>query len=305
MKVAVAQVSPLAGKAPTIAKIADFAAQAADKGAELVLFPEALVGGYPRGAAFGAVVGLRTDEGREEFHQYWKDAMDVPSDECSQLGEIAACNKLYLVVGVIERDAATLYCTVLFFSPDGALMGKHRKLMPTGSERLIWGYGNGSTLPVFDTPIGKLGAVICWENYMPLMRAAHYAKGIQLYCAPTADGRDTWLPTVRHIAMEGRCFVLSANQFARKSDYPENYGVSPSDSEAIVSRGGSCIIDPMGNVLAGPDFSGECVLVADVDLAATIRGKYDFDVAGHYSRPDVFELRVNESDTRPVVFNTK
>jgi len=140
---------------------------------------------------------------------------------------------------------------------------------------------------------------------MPLMRAAHYAKGIQLYCAPTADGRDTWLPTVRHIAMEGRCFVLSANQFARKSDYPENYGVSPSDSEAIVSRGGSCIIDPMGNVLAGPDFSGECVLVADVDLAATIRGKYDFDVAGHYSRPDVFELRVNESDTRPVVFNTK
>src|SRR5690606_8082576 len=209
---------------------------------------------------------------------------------------------LQLVVGVIERDAGTLYCTVVFFSAQGQLMGKHRKLMPTGSERLVWGFGNGSTMPVFDTPLGKVGAVICWENYMPLMRTAHYAKGIEIYCAPTADGRDTWLPTMRHVALEGRCFVLSANQFARKSHYPEIHGDVDGGEDSVVSRGGSCIVDPLGNVLAGPDFEGEAVLTASVDLAQIVRGKFDFDATGHYARPDVFRLFVNETDTSPVVF---
>lgn len=301
-KVSVAQLEPVPGTAATLDKVAKFTAHAADEGAKLVLFPEALVGGYPRGAGFGAVVGVRTDAGREEFRRYWDAAIDVPGPAVRRLGEIAAASCVYLVVGVIEREGGTLYCTVLFLGPDGTFLGKHRKLMPTGSERLIWGYGDGATMPVFDTPLGKVGAVVCWENYMPLMRAAHYAKGIQIYCAPTADGRETWLPTMRHIAMEGRCFVLSANQFARKSHYPEIHGELAGGEDTVVSRGGSCIVDPLGNVLAGPNFEGECVLTAEVDLAQITRGKFDFDVTGHYSRPDVFRLLVNETDTSPVVF---
>jgi nitrilase len=207
------------------------------------------------------------------------------------------------VVGVIEREGGTLYCTVLFFGPDGAYLGKHRKLMPTGSERLVWGFGDGSTMPVFDTPLGRMGAVVCWENYMPLMRAAHYAKGIQIYLAPTADGRETWLSTMRHIAMEGRCFVLSCNQYALRSDYPADY-VSELGEEPgkVASRGGSCIVSPLGEVLAGPDFDGETILTADIDLADIARGKFDFDAVGHYARPDVFQLVVNEKPTAAVVF---
>jgi nitrilase len=302
-KVAVAQVSPVQGTAATIEKINQFSRKAAEAGAALILFPEALVGGYPRGSSFGSVIGKRTDEGRDEYRRYWEAAIDVPGEACDAIGQIAARDKLHLVVGVIEREGGTLYCTALFFSPEGVLLGKHRKLMPTGSERLIWGFGNGSTMPVLDTPIGKIGAVICWENYLPLMRAAHYAKGIELYCAPTADGRDTWLPTMRHVAMEGRCFVLSSNQFARRSHYPNIYGDVAEADDEIVSRGGSCIIDPLGNVLAGPDFTGEALLVADVDRHVIAQGKYDLDVTGHYARPDVFSLHVNEADTLPVVFS--
>ena len=148
-------------------------------------------------------------------------------------------------MGVIEREGGTLYCTVLFFAPTGRYLGKHRKLMPTAAERLVWGYGDGSTLPVFATEIGKLGAVICWENYMPLLRTAMYGKGIQIYCAPTADGRDSWLATVRHIACEGRCFVLSCNQFARRRDYPLDFDTAfGDDPETVLSRGGSCIVGP-------------------------------------------------------------
>lgn len=302
-RVAVAQVSPAADTADAIAKIDEFCARAGQAGAGLVLFPEAFVGGYPRGSSFGAVVGARTSEGRDEFRRYWEAAIDVPGPACASMGKIAAQHALYLVTGVIERHGGTLYCTVLFFAPDGQLLGKHRKLMPTASERLIWGFGNGSTMPVFDTPLGKLGAVICWENYMPLMRAAYYAKGIEIYCAPTADGRETWLPTMRHVAMEGRCFVLSCNLFARRSDYPENYGTADGASDEIVSRGGSCIIDPFGTVLAGPNFEGETLLTADIDRNAIARGKFDFDVTGHYARPDVFRLLVNQTDVQPVSFS--
>jgi nitrilase len=190
---------------------------------------------------------------------------------------------------------------VLFFGPDGSLLGKHRKLMPTALERMIWGFGDGSTLTVVDTPWGRIGSVICWENYMPMLRMAMYAKGVSLYCAPTADDRDTWLPSMQHVALEGRCFVLTACQFIRRRDFPDSVRVSLGDGpEAILMRGGSAIVSPFGRVLAGPDFSGETILTADLDLREIGRGKFDFDVAGHYSRPDVFKLVVNESPTRPV-----
>jgi nitrilase len=209
---------------------------------------------------------------------------------------------VYLVIGVIERDGGTLYCSVLFFNPDGSLLGKHRKLMPTAAERLVWGFGDGSTMPVFDTPVGRLGAVICWENYMPLLRMHMYAQGIQVYCAPTADDRETWQATMRHIALEGRCFVLGCNQFALRSDYPADYpAIQGDDPATVMSRGGSCMIDPMGRVLAGPEFGGPNLLMADLDLDEIPRAKFDFDVVGHYARPDVFRLVVNEGATPVVV----
>jgi nitrilase len=304
-KAAVAQVAPAPDKAAALAKVATFSAEAARAGAELVLFPEALIGGYPRGSDFGTVVGSRTLEGRDDFRRYWEGAMDLPGPESTELGKIARQHQLYLVVGIIERGGGTLYCTAVFYAPNGEYLGKHRKLMPTAAERLIWGFGNGSTMPVFDTPLGKLGAVICWENYMPLMRAALYAKGVEIYCAPTADGRDTWLPSMQHIAIEGRCFVLSANQYARRSHYPEVHGKVAPENDAVVSRGGSCIVDPFGTVLAGPNFEGESVLVAEIDRGAIARGKFDMDVTGHYARPDVFRLIVNEADTPAVVFTTQ
>jgi len=258
----------------TLAKAERLIAKAA--GAKLIVFPEAFIGGYPKGEDFGARVGSRTPEGRKLFRRYFEGAIDVPGPATAQLGEAARAAAAWLVIGVIERDGGTLYCTALFFAPDGTLAGKHRKLMPTAMERLIWGFGDGSTLPVIDTGFGKLGAVICWENYMPLLRAAMYHKGIQLYCAPTVDDRESWQPTMRHIALEGRCFVLSACQ----------------STESI--RGGSVIVGPLGKVLAGPCYDGECILSAELDVGEIAEGKYDLDVAGHYARPDVFHLEVRE-----------
>jgi nitrilase len=302
VKVAVVQASPVVfDRERTLDKVHALAGEAAGKGAQLVLFPEAFVSAYPRGLDFGAVVGARSEAGREEFRRYWESSVDVPGASVEQLGKTAREYGIYLVIGVVERERGTLYCTVLFFAPDGALIGKHRKIMPTGSERLVWGFGDGSTMPVFDTPLGKLGAVICWENYLPLMRAAMYAKGIEIYCAPTADCRESWIASMRHIAVEGRCFVLSCNQFNRRGDFPADYGsFEGKKSEEIVSHGGSCIVDPFGNFLAGPHTTGEAILVAEIDRAQITRGKYDLDVVGHYARPDIFHLQVDERAKQPV-----
>jgi nitrilase len=209
VRAAVVQAAPVVFDLPgTLAKVRALTADAASKGAQLVVFPEAFVSGYPKGLDFGARVGSRTLEGRRMFRRYFESAVEIPSAAVTELGAIARDHAVVLVIGVIERDGGTLYCTVLFFGPDGELSGKHRKLMPTAMERLVWGMGDGSTMPVFDTPLGRLGAVICWENYMPLLRMAMYAKGIELYCAPTVDDRDTWARSMQHIAFEGRCFVL-------------------------------------------------------------------------------------------------
>lgn len=287
--------------ARSVEKAGALVAEAAARGAEVVVFPEAFVAAYPKGLDFGARVGRRNPRGRDDFRRYWESAIPIPGPESSQLGGFAQGAGVYLVIGVIERDAGTLYCTALFFAPDGRMLGKHRKLMPTASERLIWGFGDGSTLPVFETPRGRIGAVICWENYMPLLRTAMFAKGVELYCAPTADDRDTWLSSMRHIALEGRCFVLSACQCARRSDYPDDYPLDENlPPDAVLMRGGSCIIAPLGEILAGPVFDEEVILTAELDLDDILRGRLDFDATGHYARPDVFSLTVNERPQRTV-----
>jgi len=279
----------------TIQKVRALAADAAGKGAQLVVFPEAFVSAYPKGLDFGARVGGRTPEGRRMFRRYFESSVDVPGPAVDALGEIAREHRIYVVIGVIERERGTLYCTVLFFDSNGGLMGKHRKLMPTAMERLVWGMGDGSTLPVFDTPIGKLGAVICWENYMPLLRMAMYTKGVELYCAPTVDDRETWARSMQHIAFEGRCFVLSAVQFLKRGHCPEDYpAIQGNDPQTILIRGGSVVVNPQGVVLAGPRYDAEEILVADLDMREIPEGKYDLDVTGHYARPDVFRLTVNE-----------
>jgi len=303
VKVAVVQAGAIPFDAEAcIDKAIRLTSDAAAQGARVIVFPEAFVVGYPKGLNYGLVIGARDPAGREEFRLYLEAAIEIPGPQTTRLAEAAAANRCFLVIGVIERELGTCYCTVIFFGPDGQLLGKHRKLMPTAMERMIWGFGDGSTLTVVESPYGRIGAVICWENYMPMVRMAMYSKNIALYCAPTADDRDTWLPSMRHIALEGRCFVLTACQFLRKKDLPSAVRVSLGDSpDAVLMRGGSGIVSPLGKVLAGPHFDGEAILTAELDLAEIARGKFDFDVVGHYSRPDVFQLTVNESPMRPVV----
>ncbi|CAM5465614.1 Aliphatic nitrilase OS=Afipia felis OX=1035 GN=nitA_1 PE=3 SV=1 [Afipia felis] len=285
----------------TLAKAEYLIAACGQQGAELALFPEAFLGGYPKGANFEVCVGRRTLKGRDEYAAYWAGAIVVPGPETARLGQAARDAKLFLTMGVIEREGGTLYCTVLFFGPDGALLGKHRKTMPTAAERLCWGFGDGSTLTTVETPWGKLGAVICWENYMPLLRMTMYGKGIAIYCAPTADDRDSWTASMRHIAMEGRCFVLSACQYLTRQDFPSGMVNTITDrSDEILMRGGSLIVDPFGEVLAGPTFDCETILTAQLETADITRGKFDLDVAGHYARPDIFSLMVDERPMQPV-----
>jgi nitrilase len=282
-------------------KAAGLIREAGRAGASLIVFPEAFIGGYPKGASFGAPVGMRRPEGREAFRRYYEAAIALDGPEVAAIAASTAETGAFAVIGVIERDGGTLYCTALFFDGARGLVGKHRKLMPTAAERLIWGFGDGSTTPVFDTPLGRIGAVICWENYMPMLRMHMYAQGIGIYCAPTADDRDTWLPSMQHIALEGRCFVLTACQYITRAAYGSEHESALGDApETVMMRGGSAIVDPLGRVLAGPDYSGEAMLYADVDLAQIARGKYDFDVTGHYARPDIFQLAVDNRPKRAV-----
>ena len=289
VRAAVVQAAPvLFDRDATVAKLHALTQEAAAQGAQVVVFPEAFVPAYPRGFSFGMVVGSRTDEGRRLWERYWRNAVDVPGPAVDEIGRAARQARVHLAVGVIERDrvatGGTLYCTILYFGPDGALLGKHRKLKPTGSERLIWGEGDGSTLTVLETPLGRLGGLICWENYMPNARMAMYAQGVELYVAPTADARDSWQATMRHIALEGRCFVLGCNQFVTKSMHPADLPCLDelAAQPEVMCRGGSVIVGPLGDVLAGPLYDAEGILTADLDLGEIVRARLDFDVVGHY-----------------------
>lgn len=281
--------------AGTLQKALGRIAEAAAQGAQLVLFPEAFIGGYPRGLGFGTVVGDRSAEGRALFARYHAGAIVVPGEETAALAGAAREAGAYLVIGVVERDArhprGTLYCSLLYFSPEGKLVHKHRKLKPTAAERLIWGEGDGMDLQVVETPFGKIGGLICWENYMPLARWALYRQGIDLYLAPTADSRERWQASLRHLACEGRCFVLGCNQFVTREMYPPELRDMP-EIAALgdpLCRGGSAILDPLGNYLAGPLYDEERMLFAELDPGQIPAARFDFDAAGHYARPDLIE----------------
>ncbi len=282
-------------------KAVDLIGRAAQRGAELVLFPEAFIPGYPRGLHFGTRVGERSDSGREDWLQYYQSAVTVDDKAVERLREAAHRWGVYVVMGVIERDSeysgGTLFCTILYIAPDGRLLGKHRKLKPTGSERIVWGEGDGSTLTVVDTPWGRVGGLICWENYMPLARAAMYAKGVDIYLAPTADARERWQATIRHIALEGRCYVLSCNQYVTAGMYPA--GLKCRDDVLLgddpVCPGGSAVVGPLGEYVVEPVYGEERILTAQLDMSRVPASRMDFDVSGHYSRPDVFELIVDET----------
>ncbi|KAJ6604562.1 carbon-nitrogen hydrolase [Mycena vulgaris] len=265
-------------------------------GSQLAVFPEAFIGGYPKFSTFGAVVGERTAEGRDEYLKYHNGAIEVPSSATARIEAISKDTGVFLVVGVIERDGGTLYCSAIFVDPLDGLVAKHRKLLPTASERLIWGQGDGSTLPVLERTFGasdglktKMSAAICWENYMPLLRHHYYSLGTQLWCAPTVDARPQWQNSMIHIALEGRCFVLSACQYAQERHFPDTHAVGNAEMrhpDNVMIGGGSVIISPLGKVLAGPLRDREDVLTAELDLDDCVRGKFDLDVVGNYARPD-------------------
>lgn len=289
------------GKEATLERILAFEAEIAASGAALVVMPEALLGGYPKGEIFGTRLGYRLPEGREAYARYYQNAIDVPGPETDALAALSQRTNASLVIGVIERAGSTLYCTALYFDPATGLAAKHRKLMPTGTERLIWGQGDGSTLPVLETAAGRIGGAICWENHMPLLRTAMYAKGVQIWCAPTVDERDIWQCSMRHIAHEGRCFVISACQ-VQPSPAELGLDVPGWDPQRPLINGGSLIVGPLGDVLAGPLHGQTGLLTATIDIDELVRARYDFDVVGHYARPDVFTLEVDERARQTVRF---
>lgn len=295
IKVGVVQESPVFfDTAQTLEKIEDIARNWAGRGCRLLLFPESFIPGYPRGFNFGTTVGNRTEEGRQLFLEFHKESISLKGEVVRQLAALSEDCGAYLVIGATEKDPASdsLFCSMLYFSPTQGLLGVHRKIKPTGSERVIWSEAAGDTLSTFDTRIGKLGGLICWENYMPLARMAMYRKGVEIYLAPTADARPQWIASMQHIALEGRCYVLGCNQFFTKSMYPERLQAAVISEQENLCLGGSVIVSPMGKILEGPLWDKSGVLVADLDLDEIRKSKLDFDVTGHYARNDIFGFEV-------------
>ncbi|CAD6567514.1 MAG: hypothetical protein ASARMPRED_000879 [Alectoria sarmentosa] len=317
VKVAAIQAAPVAFDLPkSLIKVAHFTVEAAKAGADLVVFPEGFLSAYPWRYAFDATIGAREPRGRQWFAKYYDAAVAIPSPDFDSLTRAARENHVFLSLGIIEKEGGTLYCTAILIDRNGTLLYRHRKLIPTAAERLVWGRGSGDGLIVADTEIGKVGGLICWENYMPAARLALYQKGIEIYIAPNADDLPSWIATMQHIAKEGRCFVINSNQFCKVSDFPSDYppfaASNPSDckpdgsawtADDVLSHGGSCIIGPLGTFLAEPVWDKEDIVYAELRMGELTEAKMDFDPVGSYSRPDVFQLRVNTSPGTSVTFD--
>ncbi len=300
-KIAAAQATPVfLNREATVEKACELIGQAGKEGAKLVLFPEVFITGYP-----DWVWVVRNSEGavlNELYAALLENAVSIPGESTKRLCRAAKEAGIAVAMGMHERNteasAASLYNTLLFINAEGQILGKHRKLIPTGGERLIWAQGDGSTLHVFDTPFARLGGLICWENYMPLARQAMYDRGAQILCAPTWDQSDNWLLSMRHIAREGGMFVVSCCMALRTEDIPDRYEFKKRypDGREWVNTGRSCIIDPRGEVIAGPVEGREEIIYAEIDLGHIAAAKRMFDVAGHYARPDVFSFQVNRGN---------
>ena len=291
------------GTQATLENILSYKDQIRDTGCKLVVMPEALLGGYPKGQDFGARIGYRTQQGRDDYLAYWQQAITTDGPEVKALCALAKDTCCNLVVGAIEKAGTSLYCSVLYLSDQGELVGKHRKLMPTASERLVWAQGDGSTLPVLDTSAGRISGAICWENYMPALRQSLYAQGVEVWCVSTVDDREIWQASMRHIAYEGRMFLISACQYQPS---PQEQGINTEwpDQQTLI-RGGSVIISPMGDILAGPVYEKEGLITAEINLNEIVKARYDLDVSGHYARNDIFQLTVDDRSKPGVSFNKK
>lgn len=292
--VAIIQDSPvLFDKAKTLQKFGALTYEAAHRGADIVVFPEAFISAYPKGMDFGVVIGHRPENSFDWYNLYHQSSIDLNSNELDDICNVAKKNNIFIVLGLIEKHGGTLYCSVIYIDKEGNYKGKHRKLMPTAMERLVWGCGDGTTMKVVASEYGKIGAAICWENYMPQLRIHYYEQLIDIYCTPTVDDREVWQSTIRHIAKEGRCFVVSACQFMTKEDCPSNYPISNNYTvDNIYINGGSCIINPFGNYVVSPKYGKKDILLAEIDLGMITKAKFDFDIAGHYSRKDIFNMKV-------------
>ncbi|TVY26863.1 Bifunctional nitrilase/nitrile hydratase [Lachnellula hyalina] len=315
LQVAAVQASPVSFDLQlSLNKLQKLAAEAASAGAELIVFPEAFLSAYPWRYAFDATIGTREPRGRIWYAKYYDSAVAIPSPEFDVLRDTAERNKIMLSVGIIEKEGGTLYCTAVLIGKDGKLLTHHRKLIPTAAERLVWGRGAGDGLQVVDTEFGKMGGLICMENYMPAARLALYQLGIEIYIAPHADDLPSWVASMQHIAKEGRCFVISVNQFCKVSDFPADYPPFTADhhdrnpagskwvADDILNHGGSCIVGPLGTFIAEPVWDKEEIIYATLNLPDLTEARMDFDPVGSYSRPDIFTLTVNKKTGVSVSF---
>ena len=297
-------------KDKTIQLAVETVQEAAGNGAELVVFTEAFIPGYPTWI-WRLRPGGDWNTSEKLHHRLLKNAVNVDANDLMPLYEAAKKHQVTIVCGIEERDGklsqSTLYNTVITIGPDGTLLNKHRKLMPTNPERMVWGFGDATGLKVVDSPAGRIGALLCWENYMPLARYALYAQGVEIYIAPTYDSGEGWLGSLQHIAREGCCWVVGCGNLMKGSDIPEDFPEKETlypDAEEWVNPGDSVVIAPGGEIVAGPMNKEAGILYYDIDREKVSIAKRAFDVVGHYSRPDIFQLHVNTQPQSPVVFES-
>ena len=301
LRVAVVQAAPiLFDKKATTEKVVNIIKEAGSKGAELIVFPESFIPCYPLGLTFGFTVGQRDEAQRDDWKVYYDNSVVVPGEETQMIGEAAAEAKAYVSIGMTERDEThcSLYCTNLIFSPEGELVYHHRKIKPTGAERFIWADNQDKDkhFPVIDTPFGKMGSLICWENYMPLARVALYKRGVAMYLAPNTNNNLEWHDAIKHIAVEGHVYVFHANMYVTKDMYPDYFHCPDEYAKLpdVPLTGGSCIVDPFGHYINEPVWNKEAIIYADIDPNEVPRSRMEFDATGHYSRDDLLELVIHD-----------